>query len=100
MDKRDIEIYNNRYNERLSRLGYSPESLGWGGGKERQFLRFKILCEIGIEKDDSILDVGCGFADLYEYLTITGWSGRYTGVDINGKLLELAREVHNGVDVR
>ncbi len=99
MDKRDIEIYQNRYNERLARLGYSPESLGWGGGKERQFLRFQVLSEIGVGENDSVLDVGCGFADLSEYMQMTGKKGAYKGVDINGKLLEVARQVHEGVDV-
>lgn len=66
MNNKDIDIYLKRYNDRLDKFGYAPESLGWGGGKERQYLRFKILSEIGLQVGDSILDVGCGFADMYE----------------------------------
>ena len=70
MNSKDVNLYIERYNQRLDKFGYSPESLGWGGGKERQFVRFKALTEIGVEKHDSLLDVGCGFADLYEYLKL------------------------------
>ncbi len=100
MNSKDVNIYIERYNSRLDRFGYSPESLGWGGGRERQMLRFRILSEIGVGVSDSVLDIGCGFGDLYEYLTQTGWHGRYVGVDLNEKLLEVARKVHKGITVK
>src|ERR1700739_1074782 len=99
MNSKDVNLYIERYNQRLDKFGYSPESLGWGGGKERQFVRFKALTEIGVEKHDSLLDVGCGFADLYEYLKLNEFNGQYLGVDINGNLLDLARKEHQGVNV-
>ena len=100
MNNKDVDIYLKRYNERLDKFGYAPESLGWGGGKARQYLRFKTLLEIGIKNEDSILDVGCGFADMFEFLNTTGWNGQYTGIDINSTLLEVAKNVHQQVDVR
>jgi SAM-dependent methyltransferase len=99
MNTIDIENYNKRYNKRLEEFGYDPRTLGWGGGKERQHLRFKVLAEIGIQSHDSVLDVGCGFGDLFEYLKENGWDGKYLGTDINTNLLDIAKEKHTGITV-
>lgn len=81
-----------RYNERLTIYGYDPRTLGWFKG--RQPIRFKVLSEIGELVNSSVLDVGCGFGDLYGFLVEKGISMRYTGYDINPELIEVAREVY------
>lgn len=91
MNAQDKLLCVERYSARLGAYGYDSRSLCWGGGKERQHLRFSVLSEIGIGKTDSVLDVGCGFADLYGYLREQSWAGEYLGVDINPDLLTEAR---------
>lgn len=81
-----------RYNERLKKYGYDPRTLGWLKG--RQPIRFKILSEIGDLSNCSILDVGCGFGDLYGFLMKKGLTIEYTGVDINPNLIEIARNIY------
>jgi SAM-dependent methyltransferase len=44
----------------------------------------------------SILDLGCGNAQLYEYFKDQGLRCRYTGVDFSTPLLEIARANHAG----
>ena len=79
----------------MRKYGHSPKTLGWGD-HGRQELRFRILAEGALRQPlCSVLDVGCGFADLYSYLTEHGWHGRYTGVDIVPDLLEVARRQHS-----
>ena len=56
-------FYFNNYQQ----FGYSVKSLGWGS-TESQEKRFKALSEVGIDNGDRVLDVGCGFGDLYFYL--------------------------------
>ena len=52
-----------------------------------------MLAETALAHSDStVLDVGCGFADLYGFLKERGWCGRYTGIDIVPGLLSTARE--------
>jgi len=36
---------------------------------------------------ESVLDVGCGFGDLYGFLTAQGWTGRYVGIDFVSDLV-------------
>lgn len=96
----DRQAYIDRYESRLRQFGYAPETLGWGK-KGRQETRFAVLsAEIIQHPEASVLDVGCGFADLHEFLTQHGWRGRYTGIDIVPSLLDIAKQRHPGVDLR
>lgn len=81
-----------RYNERLKEYGYSPKTLGWLKGEQE--IRFQVLSEIGNLGNCSILDVGCGFGDLYGFLINKGIKIQYTGVDINQQLLEIGKELY------
>jgi SAM-dependent methyltransferase len=100
MNERDRAEYIQRYEARLAEFGYSPETLGWGK-QGRQEVRFTVLAEYALRRpDSSVLDVGCGFADLYDFLRARGWHGRYTGIDLVPGLLAVARERHPGLDLR
>ena len=89
-----------RYEDRLRNYGYSPRTLGWGE-HGRQEVRFAVLAEHALaHPGSSVLDVGCGFADLYDFLAARGWRGSYTGIDIVPGLLEVARERHPDLDLR
>jgi SAM-dependent methyltransferase len=92
MEDKDKQEYINRYTKRLNKYGYSPETLGWGK-IGRQDIRFSVLTQSFINIPNcSVLDIGCGFADLYTYLIDNGWKGRYVGVDLVPSILEVARE--------
>ncbi len=100
MNAEDRLDFVRRYEKRLQELGYSPATLGWGT-HGRQEVRFAVLAEFALRDDgSSVLDVGCGFCDLYGFLKSQGWRGRYTGIDIVPGLLGVARQRHPGLDVR
>ncbi len=80
------------YNSKFHTYGYDPRSLGWILGSQE--IRFKNLTMVGDLNDQSILDVGCGFGDLYGYLSNTGVRIKYTGVDINRNFIKTARAVY------
>jgi len=75
-----------RHEHSFSEFGYSPESLHWGS-RGTQKVRFKALAEIGISEGDSLLDVGCGFADLYSWLKGNDITVAYTGIDLSPDIL-------------
>ncbi len=100
MNEPDRKDYIQRYESRLREFGYSPESLGWGT-HGRQPVRFGVLAESELRRpQSSVLDVGCGFADLYDFLGEHGWHGQYIGLDIVPGLLEEARKRHPHLDLR
>lgn len=79
-----------RYSDRLDVHGVSPKTLGWDNGRAE--LRFEILCSRWDFTGASVLDFGCGFGDLCAFLTAKGVKGvRYLGVDVNPRLIEVAR---------
>lgn len=79
------------YNSRFEKEGDSIKSVGWST-KESQQLRFKVLLENFKIEGKTILDVGCGLADLIPFLTERfGGNFRYIGLDISEKLIDTAR---------
>jgi SAM-dependent methyltransferase len=85
------------YEDLLARHGANHNALDWNS-HESQKLRYQILKEIFIygkkASNISILDVGCGFGDLYGFLKaerlVSRHRIRYTGYDISARLLEVA----------
>jgi len=99
MNAKDIDNYIQRYTGRYEQYGYSPETLGWGRNG-RQDVRFSVLGELAIRDGNaSVLDVGCGFGDLYAFLKSRGWNGQYTGIDLVPVLVEKAKEIYPGISV-
>ena len=79
----------NRYTERFHEFGYSPKTLGWDKGK--QPLRFSILSKIipSVSTSFSIMDIGCGFGDLYAFLSNSHAAMfQYYGIDIVPTLIQ------------
>jgi len=86
----------NRHSDSLKRYGYHPNALYWSNA-DIQALRFKVLAEIGVESGQSVIDVGCGFADLCGWFSAQSCEVSYTGIDISPDLIEVARQRHPDV---
>jgi len=82
-----------RHQRSHASFGYSPESLSWAS-RGVQKVRFKVLSEIGIAAHDSLLDVGCGFADLYSWLSGHELPVAYTGIDLSPEILATAKQIN------
>jgi SAM-dependent methyltransferase len=96
----DREASVERYRGLLQKLGPIPQALAWGP-QPGPAVRFSILWqELRHHPEASVLDVGCGFADLCSYLRAQGWRGEYRGVDIVPESIAVARERHPGADIR
>lgn len=71
---------------------------------EAQRLRFEILCEIFSRlppgENDSLLDVGCGFGDLSRFLSESGFSMTYQGIDVAPDMVASAGFKYPGLAVR
>lgn len=75
----------------VDQFGFDPRALDWGS-RESQRLRFAVLAGVGALDGASVLDVGCGLGDLYDWLIGQGWQGDYTGIDLTPRMIALARE--------
>ena len=86
----DIERVARFYSDRVEQHGLAPESLDWGS-RQSQERRFAILEEIGPLAGRSLLDVGCGLADLWDYLHRQGVEVDYTGYDVTPSMIDRAQ---------
>ena len=82
-----------KHRDSLTRHGYSPNALYWSN-RAVQETRFSILASIGIEDTDSLLDVGCGFADFKTWADNIGINLKYTGIDLSPDLIDVAKRLH------
>ncbi|HKF49233.1 MAG TPA: class I SAM-dependent methyltransferase [Terracidiphilus sp.] len=83
--------YQEYFIERFARYGDDVRTF-WGSRRSQEE-RFQVLCSIGDLTDKSVLDVGCGFGDLFGYLRDRGVKiSSYRGFDCVDGVLEIARE--------
>ncbi len=93
-----INRSNEIYNESSERFGHSSSAVLWDD-QQSQYIRFgQITKHINFDENTSILDVGCGNAELYKFLNFNGFKGNYTGFDINDTLLEQAKIQYKNID--
>ena len=79
-------------NKLVEKYGYSIKSLDYHS-KTGQKTRFDIITQVGINDDCSLLDVGCGFGDYFNYLKQRGIKNvKYNGIDLSDKIVDLAKE--------
>jgi SAM-dependent methyltransferase len=83
------------YDRTLRMFGDRPEALRWTS--KGQVLHYEALLDIaGSIHGKSVLDFGCGKGDFYRFLKEKGIQVRYTGCDVNEKLIRMAREKNPG----
>jgi SAM-dependent methyltransferase len=71
------------YETKLRAHGATPAGVDWNS-LESQELRFALLANLWRdEADASILDYGCGYGALADYLRARGHRGTYTGYDVS-----------------
>tara|TARA_R110002020_G_scaffold21022_7_gene71518 strand:+ start:132 stop:758 length:627 start_codon:yes stop_codon:yes gene_type:complete len=63
-------------------------AVGWCDGRTNQIKRFQTLLDIGVQENDSVIDLGCGLGHLVEYLEENGLKVYYTGIDTNDWAIE------------
>jgi SAM-dependent methyltransferase len=79
------------YTEKISEFGQDVRSLNWGS-RESQSLRFAVLAGIGDLNGASVLDIGCGLGDFYQWMKEQNYAPDYSGIDITPKMVELCKE--------
>lgn len=87
------------YEKQMSRLGTGEFTLY--GSKLSQLVRFERLTDFVDLRGKTLLDVGCGICEFYDFLKGTGVElGGYIGTEIMESVYAGARKVHPELDVR
>ena len=94
MDELSKEYVVSFFDRSLRLHGDRPEAVRWT--RQGQEEHYRWLLDAGDLSGTRILDFGCGKGDLYGFLRDHGVAVDYTGFDINGSLIALAREKFPG----
>ncbi|MBV8889685.1 MAG: class I SAM-dependent methyltransferase [Alphaproteobacteria bacterium] len=83
----------------VARFGPDMKGIDYGG-RETQRVRFEIIADSFALAGKRVLDVGCGFADLADFLAQRSPGVGYVGVDISRSVLAEARRRRPDLDLR
>ncbi len=83
------------FDKRIQEHGASPRGADWNG-EESQNTRFDQLLKVIEVPVFSILDYGCGYGALADYMSQKGLHAQYHGFDILESAIAMARKTHAG----
>lgn len=84
------------FSGKLNQFGATPQGVDYNG-PESQALRFEQLVKvIDPSKPFSVIDYGCGYGAMFDFLHDKGWEFEYYGVDLIEKMVHAGREAHKG----
>jgi len=83
------------FDKRIQEHGASPLGADWNS-EESQNLRFDQLLKVVETQTFSILDYGCGYGALADYIEQKGFHANYYGFDILDSAIEMAQRTHSG----
>lgn len=89
----------NHYKPRISTAESHYDILDWAN-EESQHTRFSVLAnniELG---GKSLLDIGCGLCDLWDFLNTKNITPIYTGVDIVCEMVQQAASLHPDIEIQ
>lgn len=82
------------YTSKLEEHGPTAKGVDWNG-EESQRIRFSQLTErFVLTNQTSILDYGCGYGALVDFMRAKGLQSQYIGIDWAGKMIEEAKRLH------
>jgi SAM-dependent methyltransferase len=81
------------FDKRIQEHGASPRGSDWNS-ETSQNIRFDQLLKVVESQSFSILDYGCGYGALADYLVTKSFDAEYYGYDILESAIETARAAH------
>jgi SAM-dependent methyltransferase len=91
----NLEHVKSYFDKRIREHGASPRGSDWNS-ETSQHIRFDQLLKVVESRAFSILDYGCGYGALADYLVTNGLDADYFGYDIVESAIETARQAHQG----
>ena len=96
MNKNILHRINKYYSDKIVEHGAISQGVDWNS-KESHFIRFEQLCKVFTNKENfSLLDFGCGYGALIDYLYEANIICDYIGFDISEKMILKAKENYFG----
>lgn len=89
-----LNSLNEYFADKLEKFGPTPKGVDYNG-PEAQVIRFEQLVKIiDPSRPFTVLDYGCGYGAMFEFLQNKGWQFEYWGVDLVEKMVLAGRETY------
>ena len=90
---------NKYYTDKVIAHGATSEGVDWNS-KESHFLRFEQLSKVLPEDlNFSLMDYGCGFGFLIEFLVENNFKFNYSGYDISEEMIIKAKSIYSSKNI-
>jgi SAM-dependent methyltransferase len=90
----ELENIKNFFTEKLIEHGATFQGVDYGSIESQEARFFQLTRGIDISAKYSLLDFGCGYGAMYDYLLRLGHNLQYVGYDIAESMILKARELH------
>lgn len=82
------------FNSKLVANGPTPEGVDWNS-VEAQTIRYQQILKV-CDKDEnfSIIDYGCGYGGMMDYMQASGYKFRYIGYDPLQSMIDMAQQLY------
>jgi SAM-dependent methyltransferase len=84
------------FERRIQEYGATPRGVDWNSDDSQNTRFAQLLKVIQTEGPFSLLDYGCGYGALADYLAEKGFEADYNGFDIVESAVKLAKQLHAG----
>jgi len=85
---------NNYFTEKLEQHGTTAKGVDYNGEQARDIRFVELVKVINPTNQFSVIDYGCGFGAMFDFLHVQGWKFDYYGVDLIEKMIVAGRETH------
>ncbi len=89
-----LQTYKDYFNEKIETYGATPEGVDYNGPQAQQFRFEQLVKVINPSASFTVLDYGCGYGALLDFLKNKKWQFEYCGFDMLEKMVIAGRETH------
>jgi len=79
---------------KLDEFGATPRGVDYNGSESQELRFVQVLKVIDASRPYALLDFGCGYGAMYDYLVRLGHDLRYVGYDFAEPMIAKGRELH------
>jgi SAM-dependent methyltransferase len=92
-----LKLVDQYYSEKILSLGPTPKGVDWNSAESQQ-LRFEQLMKVcNTDIPFSIIDYGCGYGALFDYLLSKNLQFQYYGFDISLQMIKKAKKLYDKI---
>jgi SAM-dependent methyltransferase len=89
-----VEKVGRYYADKLRTFGPTPRGVDWNDAESQRVRFAQLLRLLEADKVVSLVDYGCGYGALLDYLVERRLALTYTGFDVSPEMIRAARELH------